>query len=58
MMRALALALATAAPVFTAAYEACRAPSTEFELPEHERITAPLPHSYLGADDLHLFDRR
>jgi cathepsin X len=52
MMRALALALATAAPVFTAAYEACRAPSTEFELPEHERITAPLPHSYLGADDL------
>ena len=34
------------------AYQACRSPNTTFEVPEHLRLTQPLPHTYLKPEDL------
>ena len=50
-MMALAI-LVVALPLGATAYEACRTPKIEFEIPEDERITAPLPHEYLSEADL------
>jgi cathepsin X len=48
----LALVLATSRAGAVLGYQACRSEHIEFEVPENERITAPLPHTYLSAADL------
>ena len=52
LMRSVGLVLLAAAAPLGASYKACRTPTTEFEIPVEERITAPLPHDYLSAEDL------
>jgi hypothetical protein len=49
MVRASLLVLCALAPCPANAYQACRPATTTFDVPEAERITAPLPHTYLDA---------